>query len=1124
MKLSLFFKKIFKYKYFLFLLILVFILATVNHVSNTWLLGWDSLSDEFNFKINFIRQFAGIWNEYQGLGTAGGHAHASDFPRFIYLFVSSLFFPRQFLRYSYFFVTLFVGSLGMFKLASFLFKNTSKKVIKVFGRSYKSNELLGLLSSLFYIFNLGTLQIFYVPFEMFNTQFMVLPWIFYYALIFLKRQNKRSIFLFSLFVLLGTPQAYAPVLFYVLFGSLGLFLFVYWLLSGDYKKIVFKRSVVLVLTLLLINLFWILPNVYYIKNYSASVSNARINSLFSTDAFLQSSKWGTLIDFPILRGFLFGWQSYKSDGSINYLMPQWRSYMAKTPVLMLGLFYFFTILLGAFYSIYKKNKFFISILPVFFISLFMVIGYNTPLKFVWDMLRDFGTLLKEGLRFPWTKFSVLLQFVYSLYFSYGVYFWYKLILRYKKYSKLFLVLFVTFSVSLFIYMFPFFKGDLVSKEMQISLDPNYNLVYKFFENENSNTRIAYLPAPSLFGWSYYNWSEKSYQGAGFVWFGLAQSFLTRDFDRWHPANEQFYNEFQYAIYSENADLLLYLINKYQLDYLLLDKNVITPGAPRATFYEQTENLLAKVPDLVLDKRFGNIYIYNIQNTTYNIQSYVYTPESFIPTNVNYGFSNVDPFFYFNDGEFKDYIKVEDTSLDSNPIFSDDTKLANLLQNNIYKISLGDTKKSNELLIPNLTKKEPVPTRLWFENNSINAEFLYPKILAGDSAIYSPYYTQKFALNSKLGLNNINANVLIEGNLVNLSNLKQDTFLFPTSRAVLFSKNANNFVDLSNKIYSAEAFDCGGGSGSFGKIIGESGKSVSLIAKDKSVCMDFNYNFINAEPVVYKVKFSYKSNTNSKPLYCLNYVDGKHCLNQKYKNSPSAQSSYKTYEDYVYVSKPGEVYLSLILENYSQNEELVDFKDIQITQYKADNYISLAPNENAYNIKTIIELDKYSNYFVQLPSYGLFNRNYVSGDVSYNSLPKNCDNFNQKFYDRVLNDNYYSYTATDAISCDSINTSNVNSTTSWLFTFENEYISGKGLDICIAGTNLDKCLIQDRLSSSHSEALFNLDEESNVKTSPEIDPSQVRLGQDDAIVSKSYILPSYPAAQEVRVNISNQSIG
>src|SRR3990167_8142939 len=170
------------------LIFIALILAFQNYTPGTFLSGWDTLHPEFNFGLNFERLFFGVFRSEQGLGAVAAHSHMSDLPRVVLLYIFHYFISLPFLRYSYIFLNLLIGPVGMYFFLQ-------KVVLK--------NKIASFLGGLFYLLNLGTLQQFIVPFEMFTTQYAMLPWIFLFATqyLYLTVPNRKTIILFALVML-----------------------------------------------------------------------------------------------------------------------------------------------------------------------------------------------------------------------------------------------------------------------------------------------------------------------------------------------------------------------------------------------------------------------------------------------------------------------------------------------------------------------------------------------------------------------------------------------------------------------------------------------------------------------------------------------------------------------------------------------------------------------------------------------------------------------------------------------------------------------------------------------------------------------------------------------------------
>jgi hypothetical protein len=98
--------------------------------------------------------------------------------------------------------------------------------------------------------------------------------------------------------------------------------------------------------------------------------------------------------------------------------------------------------------------------------------------------------------------------------------------------------------SLFYFQLPQFHGYLISPSMKVQIPSNYFEVFKWFDLQDENSRVAKLPMNTYWGWVYNEWG---YQGAGFTWFGIKQPIIEREFDRWSPHNETFSMKLFYTI-------------------------------------------------------------------------------------------------------------------------------------------------------------------------------------------------------------------------------------------------------------------------------------------------------------------------------------------------------------------------------------------------------------------------------------------------------------------------------------------------------------------------------------------------------------------------------------------------
>lgn len=578
---------------------IVLTLAIANYSPGTFLTGGDNLHPEFNIWLNIKRSLFAVWQEYQGVGLLGGMGHASDLLRQVLLAVLGAIFPSDSLRYLITFLTLFIGATG----AYFLIKNILGKVEKTQELLSQRINILSFLGASFYLFNLSTLQTYYVPFEVFTSHFAALPWLLLVSINYLRNKNKKNLAALILILILSTPSAYVPTLFLVFIMAISvLFPFA---TEGTMKNKV-KSYVKYLAWVLAVNAFWILPFIFFTLTSSSININSKINQMATENIFLQNKEFGGIFDIMLLKGFWLNNVEPNLKGEFVYMLQPWRNHL-NIFVSLIGYALFGAVIVGFFASLFRKNKLMLGFCSLFIFVVLMLTTSTPPFSIVNSFLRDSIPLFNQIFRFPFTKFSILASLVFALFFSLGIDY---LITRFlNRTLKNYLLGLGIGIFALIIFCLPMFEGHLFYSREKITIPKEYFETFKFFEQQDKNTRIANFPQFSFWGWYFYRWG---YSGSGFIWYGIEQPILDRNFDVWSNYNEAYYWELSTALYSKNSQQLKNVLNKYQVKWVLVDKNIINPSSYKSLFTGELEELLKKIPEIKKEKEFGNIIIYSFK--------------------------------------------------------------------------------------------------------------------------------------------------------------------------------------------------------------------------------------------------------------------------------------------------------------------------------------------------------------------------------------------------------------------------------------------------------------------------------------------------------------------------------
>lgn len=705
----------------LFLITLLVFLA--NYKTGAFLVGWDNLFPEFNLKLNVGRDFFAVWQKYRGIGALDNFAQSSNLIHDLYRLILSVFLPLNLIRWIFVFLMFFIGGLGMYYLL--------RKITKI--------DLVAFLTAVFYQFNLGTIQQFFLPFEAFIIHFASLPWLFLTALNYLEKKNRKSLLLFFLTSLLALPQAFIPTLFAVYFSGVIIYLGSK-LLMDLFKSL--KTYLVVIGVIITTNIFWILPAGYSFLTYSKEVANAKNYQMASNDIFYRNNKHGNLLDLALIKGVVLDFQTtdYKSN-STHYMMWPWLNHIS-TPFFYIPAWIFFLLaLVGLFKSL--KNKNLLSFAIVFLFAFFMM-GTDIPgISLITGFLRQNVPLFSTIFRFTFTKFSILYVFSYSIMLAVGL----SVILSGAKNSAKRNLLVFLFLGLLLSYSFPSFQGHFFYENLAVKIPQEYFQVFNFFEKQDHNERIAILPIPWYWAWLQPKWGTIN---SGFIWYGIPQSITDLAFTPWGRANENFYWELDQAIFSKNPTLLEKVLNKYDISWIYLDKNILNEPGRKMSFGDY-ENLLNSVNGLSMTRRFGQIDIFHYQQKN-QLNNFVGIKNNLSSIAPKYNYDNYDQAYL----DYGDYLTDRNNAQIYYPfrsLFSGKNP-----QDEEFKVDEDGNFIYFKSELPNYTKKWSIQTNDQFQEEM--------SVVKNNSELIK--YTPKISINDKELV------VRIDKNIVTVYQSNQDT--------------------------------------------------------------------------------------------------------------------------------------------------------------------------------------------------------------------------------------------------------------------------------------------------------------------------------------------------------------
>lgn len=599
----------------LFHIIFAFILLA-NFPFGWYFIGWDAINPEFNFPLNFHRAFFAFWQENYGVGLLGGHGFAATLPHTIITYILSFFIPTSGIRPFFTFLCLYIGGIGMYVLSKMILKDIfsekfttqdskRKKDLNNFSlsdpplaesRRVYSEELslrqaqtrtlsmypviveyFALFAALFYMLNLGTVQMFYAQLETFIAHFASLPWLFWILLKIFHTFSRKNLILFFVINFFATIQGFIPSLFVAYITALIIF-FTLFTIQQQSKIVSLKKSSLILALTIIINLYWLLPVAYFQLTRSGIFLNS-YNNLLSTPHFIEvNTKYGDLANVALLKGYLFD-----SRELGDFILRPWINHHSIPLVPFIGYAFFAITIFGLMYTIIRiKNTVARSLCGVF-VFFFVNLATNTPpFSYLIDVLQIISPTYQQAFRTSFTKFSLGLSFSYSVFLAIGIivviHYFYKFF-QYKKYRVLFLG---CIFLLLLLYSLPTFRGNYLYRNLMIKIPKEYFDIIEFFKDKEDG-RIADFPQECAEGWYAYKWG---YFGSGFYWYGIKQPFLSRTFDVWSNSNENYFWEVSQALREQQYERIDAIFQKYKVKWVLYDPNIYHCRTQRGVFLDQ----------------------------------------------------------------------------------------------------------------------------------------------------------------------------------------------------------------------------------------------------------------------------------------------------------------------------------------------------------------------------------------------------------------------------------------------------------------------------------------------------------------------------------------------------------
>ena len=582
---------------YLALVCIEIVLFTSNYKSGTHLIGWDNLFPEFNFPVNFTRSINAVWQEYRGMGVIDNMSHAATIIEDIERFILALVFPTALVRWVYLILLHLVGGLGVVTMLKSIFHTRKHDGLEQIANS------IAIVAALFYQYNLGTIQQFYLPMEVFAVHFAFLPWLLWSSSKLFERCSRHNIIRFGIISLLATPQAHVPTLFIVYGMATGIII-----LSkiATQRSKAIKPALVLIATIGITNAFWLFPFGYATITHSREVATSKAFEMASNDIFYRNHKYGDLNNVALIKGSLLEYFYFDYQNNDNHTMFRpWLRHMETPPFQIIAMLFFALAVVGFGVALFRRDVRFTPYALLFGFSIFML-GTNIPvLKSLNFFIRDTIPLFATVFRFVFTKFSILYTLSFAIMLGYGIF---TIAQMLKRRKELAWVMVISTLLLVFWYATPAFQKAFFYRNLKVELPQKYVRAFDFFKNQDPADRVALLPIPWYWAWVQPDWGTIN---SGFLWYAIPQASTDLAFTPWGKNNENFYWELNQALIEQKISNIEKIFEKYDITWVYFDKSILNAQSRKLT-HASVETLLLESGKIKKQVSFDDISIYKYE--------------------------------------------------------------------------------------------------------------------------------------------------------------------------------------------------------------------------------------------------------------------------------------------------------------------------------------------------------------------------------------------------------------------------------------------------------------------------------------------------------------------------------
>lgn len=584
-------KKVLNNWHLIILLAVLGIISVLNFRGDYSILTNDNYSPELNPSLTINRIiYSPAWREYRSLGVPSD-SESADLFRAVVFEIFSNFLSVEVISQGYILFCLVVGVLSFASLSSNLFSNDKT--------NRKQYYLLG---GIFYLTTLWTAWVFVFPMMPYVAQFGFLPLLLLSIFHFVGRPSSINALKIFLAGLLLSTSYLISTLFFINLGLVVIFS-IWRVLKNEKFKSGIKKIFIIIFLTLVPNLIWILPFPNYLFGSSGEIMDSSVNRQITESTIdVEKEKMTGVNSMRFYTRLLDTYDSNDQEFKMfksadNYIDIEALNVLSFVPVLFC--------VIGLIFVIRNKHWYLLPVWVLAFVFWLLLKNQNDPLGSVYMWLQENISVFRQVFRWPTSKFGQVFLVGLCLSAVYGAVNFFKFICSFGKGGKKSLCLggilaLVILQLSFAGYLF---YGELAADRSYVQMPEEYDELSEYFDENDPNGRLFIIPTANNSYFREYNWG---FIGSGFMWYQIPNPMLEKALSVGSAESDFADRELENSYLSEQAEEFWDDLDKYDVEYLLVDRSLVTGRYGYELDWSLVDNVVSEL-DPVWSK--GNLELY-----------------------------------------------------------------------------------------------------------------------------------------------------------------------------------------------------------------------------------------------------------------------------------------------------------------------------------------------------------------------------------------------------------------------------------------------------------------------------------------------------------------------------------